>query len=568
MEKAISRLFIAGALILLLISSQIYAATITDIFIHPQGGAIKKIPGRVEKVRILGGKTVIEVLTDSPCSAQYSLAANGIILTIPNSTHNLSAYQYMGVNRGGVKTIIAKQIAPTTVQIAFNLEYAPSGFNMNQGNDKIILSFDNKESMAYSVWNAITYNQGANFNASKEWSRTPFFRGGSGRRISLDLQSAELRAVLRLIADYSGYNIISGEDVKGTVTIKVKNVSWKNALVNILKANGYAAKYDHGIIRVGKINDLYQEDITEVKNERDRDELIDLETKVYYVNFANAAELKSTITKLLSKRGQIEIDERTNSVVVTDIPKVLGNVNNIVKQLDSRTPQVMIEAKLVEVDYRASKEFGVNWRAGNAEDYTVDTHMQGNVNLGVGNPTGSIQFGTLINGFNLDATLSFLQETNKARILSEPRIAIVNNREGTVISGKKIPLSLKDESGNTVTKLMDVGVKLTVKPHINSDNKITLDLNPEVSDLSGEATVSGDIIILTSQATTRLIINDGETAVIGGIMRSKKSQLTRAIPILSKIPLLGKLFEYKADTVDRTELLIFVTPHIIKSGDI
>ena len=225
----------------------------------------------------------------------------------------------------------------------------------------------------------------------------------------------------------------------------------------------------------------------------------------------------------------------------------------------------MIEAKLVEIDATASAEFGIDWSAGNLSRTDVLTHGGMSTDLGVGDPTGTVQFGHITNLLDFNATVSFLEEQNRAHILSEPRIAICDNMTGRVLSGKQVPLTLQDSEGNTYVQLYDVGVSLEVTPHINADNNVTLELNPIVSDLSGESTSEDQPIILTQEAQTTLMIDDGATAVIGGIMRSKTTELEKKVPILGHIPLLGDwLFTYTSQVEETSELVIFVTPHIIR----
>ena len=176
-----------------------------------------------------------------------------------------------------------------------------------------------------------------------------------------------------------------------------------------------------------------------------------------------------------------------------------------------------------------------------------------------------VQFGHITNLLDVNATISFLEQQNRAHILSEPRIAICDNMTGMVMSGKQVPLTLNDADGNSYVQLYNVGVSLTVTPHINADNNVTLELNPVVSDLAGEATANDQPIFLTQEAQTTLMIDDGATAVIGGIMRSKTTELEKRIPILGHIPLLGDwLFTYTSHNEETSELVIFVTPHIIR----
>ncbi len=225
----------------------------------------------------------------------------------------------------------------------------------------------------------------------------------------------------------------------------------------------------------------------------------------------------------------------------------------------------MIEAKLVEIDASARNELGIDWSLGNLGRGDVLTHLGGASDLGVGSPSGTVTFGTSTSMFDIDAVLGFLEENNRAHILSEPRIAIIDNMTGKVLSGKQVPLTLRDESGNVYIQMYEVGVSLEVTPHINADNNVTLELNPVVSDLSAEATSNQQPIIITQEANTTLMIDDGATAVIGGIMRTKTSELERRIPILGYIPILGRLlFTYTSTSTDSTELVIFVTPHIIR----
>ena len=178
-------------------------------------------------------------------------------------------------------------------------------------------------------------------------------------------------------------------------------------------------------------------------------------------------------------------------------------------------------------------------------------------------PAGVVTLGTIKPFGSTDATLQALETANKANIISNPRITTVNNREASVVVGKQIPLIVQDFAGNAVTQLTTIGIKLSVTPHINTGNRITMDVHPEVSDLASQATVQGGIIINTTMADTRVMVNDGETAVIGGLIRSNESTLKRGIPVLMDIPLLGNLFRSSSATKQKRELLIFVTPKIL-----
>jgi type IV pilus assembly protein PilQ len=370
--------------------------------------------------------------------------------------------------------------------------------------------------------------------------------------ISMNIEGAEIRSVLRTFSEFSGMNIIAGSDVKGTVTVLLHNVPWRQALDNVLKINDFVAVEEEGIIRIVTLNDI-----------QNAEKMIELQTNVYPVNFARAEQLKGIVDKMLTDRGMCQHDIRTNTLVVTDIPRVLGSVDFLVDTLDLQMDQVMIYAKIAEVDTRVRREIGIDWTAGNLENPLSPTQIQGEVQLTPADYTGRFSFGRIQEGVNLSAVIDALEEDDRANILSQPSVLIADNEQAVILSGKKIPITTLDRSGNLITTFYDVAVKLTVTPHINPNKQIMLELTPEVSDLSSEATVSGGIIILTSSVTTKLLVNNGDTAVIGGVIRSKKSSLDRRVPLLHAIPLLGHLFQYSSTSTDNTEIMIFVTPKII-----
>ena len=378
-------------------------------------------------------------------------------------------------------------------------------------------------------------------------------RGGYGQGlISMNIEGAEIRSVLRTFSEFSGMNIIAGSDVKGNVTVLLHNVPWRQALDNVLKINDFVAVEEEGIIRIATLNDV-----------QNAEKLTELDTRVYRVNYARAEELKTIMDKMLTERGKCQNDPRTNTVVVTDIPRVLHACDFLVDSLDLQMDQVMINAEIVEMDVRIRKEIGIDWTAGNLENPLSPTQIQGDVSLAPANNTGRFTFGRLHQGVNLSAMVESLEEDDKVQILSKPSVLIADNSQAVILSGKRIPITTLDRSGNLVTTFYDVAVKLTVTPHINPNKQIMLELTPEVSDLSSEATVSGGIIILTSSVTTKLLVNNGDTAVIGGVIRSKDDKLERRVPLLHAIPLLGNLFRYTSTSLDKTEIMIFVTPKIV-----
>ena len=384
--------------------------------------------------------------------------------------------------------------------------------------------------------------------------------------IDMDVQNATVESVLRTFAEFSGRNIIRGPEVTGNVTAKLSGVPWLVALDTVMRANGYGwEETPEGIIRVTTMDKLLTERLNEEVSERKREEFMPLETSMVRVSYANAQEMKKPLEVLLSSRGKIETDERTNALIVTDIGTRLQRVRDMAAILDYKTPQVEINAKLVDVDRRSIRDLGIKWNTAglNQGDAAVDY----SVDAGLPEAVGVVDFSLTGSDADLFATLDALERQDKAEIISNPRITTADNKEAKIIVGKKIPLVVADEAGNAITQLTTIGIKMTVVPHINQDDRITLDLAPEVSDLSAQATVQGGIVIVTSEANTRVIVKNGQTAVIGGLIRTNESTVDQGVPILMDIPVVGNLFKSSNKVKEERELLIFVTPKIIRAEE-
>jgi type IV pilus assembly protein PilQ len=385
-----------------------------------------------------------------------------------------------------------------------------------------------------------------------------------GRRMSLDVQGADIQTVLRSLAEFSGKNIVASKEVKGEVTLRLRNVAWRHALDIVMKSQGLGMIETGQTILVSNLDTIRKEELERNTARANAEELLPLETRILPVNYANGKEMAKSVEKTLSKRGHIEVDDRSNSLIVTDIADKLDQVDAMVRNLDTRTPQVEIVARLVDVDQSATRSLGIDWSVHNLD--IGDAGVGENVDIkaaDVASPAGSVHLGTIKSFGSIDATLQALETQNKANIISNPRITTVNNREASVVVGQQIPLIVQDFAGNAVTQLTTIGIKLNVTPHINTGNRITMDVHPEVSDLASQATVQGGIIINTTMADTRVMVNDGETAVIGGLIRSNESSTKRGVPVLMDLPLLGNLFRSNSNTKQKRELLIFVTPKIL-----
>jgi type IV pilus assembly protein PilQ len=388
-----------------------------------------------------------------------------------------------------------------------------------------------------------------------------------GRRMSLDVQGADIQTVLRSLSEFSGKNIVASKEVKGQVTLRLRNVPWRHALDIVLKSQGLGMVESGQTIVVSNLDTLRKEEMDRRTAERSQEELLPLETRILPVNYANSKEMARSVEKTLTKRGHIEVDDRSNSLIVTDIADRLDQVDAMVRNLDTRTPQVEIVARLVDVDVSSTRDLGIEWGVHNLDLFDAGVSENVDINAAdVTNPAALARLGTIKSFASIDARLQALESQNKANIISNPRITTVNNREASVVVGKQIPLIVQDFAGNAVTQLTTIGIKLNVTPHINTGNRITMDVHPEVSDLASQATVQGGIIINTTMADTRVMVNDGETAVIGGLIRSNESTTRRGVPVLMDVPLLGNLFRSTSTTKQKRELLIFVTPKILGEG--
>jgi len=368
----------------------------------------------------------------------------------------------------------------------------------------------------------------------------------------MELENADVITVLRAMAEYSGKNLIVGNDVKGSVSMRLHNVPWARAFEEIVKAAGLVVEESGGIIRV-----MSPKQATE--NMRMREQGQELVTVVYPIEFAVANEITGSLNKILSSRGSIQVDKRTNSLVINEVSFKQTEIAELIRLLDTATQQVEIMARIVDVDMDVTKDLGINWNVSNIASYDANAELQ-NASVPQLLPAGtrpSMTVGTIRSFAQISATLSVLEAKRKANTISNPRITTVNNKEAKIVGGKKIPISLRDESGNTVTQMYTIGMVLTTTPHINSSENVTLDVKTEISDLDPTATILGGVVILTNEASTQIVLNDGETAVIGGLLQTKAGKSQSGIPILMDIPFIGALFRSTTTSTAKREILIF-----------
>ncbi|MDP3298191.1 MAG: type IV pilus secretin PilQ [Thermodesulfovibrionia bacterium] len=423
----------------------------------------------------------------------------------------------------------------------------------------------------------------------------------TGEKISIDFQDADLIHIFRLIADVSGYNIVVSPQVKGKFSMKLINVPWDQALDIILRNYGLSRAVEGKIIRIAPTSDIAQEEENIAKAKEAALKSGDLETRIYKLNYAEVKKIEKVIkdAKIMSLRGYFSIDERTSTVVLRDVPNIHSEFEQLIKSLDLPTPQVNVEAKIVEVSTNFTKDLGVQWGAlwrpsdmggrvtiagvpstgtgsitnlagsnpsGNTTGYPSNNPLMVNLPAAVGSGSGGalgLGYISAANNFILDLQLSAMESTGKGKIISNPRITTLDNHEAKIQQGKKIPYSTTSSEG-TKTEWTDATLELTVIPHITPDGTVVMNVEIKKNEADFSRTSGGVPTIDTKEAKTQVLIKNGDTLVIGGIFKTTISKAHAGIPGFSKIPILGWLFKKELDKEETTELLIFITPRIVK----
>jgi type IV pilus secretin PilQ/predicted competence protein len=415
----------------------------------------------------------------------------------------------------------------------------------------------------------------------------------SGRRISLDLQDADLINVLRLFADVANLNIIIAPDVKGRVTVRMVNVPWDQAMDIILKMNGLGFVLEDNILRVASVAVLTKQAEEESRAKEAKKKAEDLVTRMVAINYSTAANISPTLKKSLSARGEIVVDDRTNTLIITDIARNVNDILALIKLLDKAIPQVMIEARIVEATTSFARDIGVQWGGtykssaafGNGTGWnfpntitatggpTQDVTQFGagnylvNLPAAVGQGSGGsigFHFGSLSQALNLDLALSAMESTGEGKVISTPRISALDNKEAKIQQGQSIPYTTTSSAG-TAVQFIQANLELTVTPHVTPDNKIFMKIKatknaPDTSLLGA----GGQPSIRNNEATTEILLSNGETAVIGGILIIDRGYTIQKVPFFGDLPIIGWLFREKTSKDNKSELLIFITPRVVR----
>ena len=431
-----------------------------------------------------------------------------------------------------------------------------------------------------------------------------------GERLTLNFQDIETRAVLQLLADTSDLNIVVSDSVQGNVTLRLQNVPWDQALDILLTTKGLDLRRNGNVILVAPAEEIAARERAELEAIQELQTLEPLRSEFIQVNYAKAADLATLIgggasNPLISDRGSIATDERTNTLLVQDTSERVENIRRLVSTLDIPVPQVLIESRIVIVNDDYTRNLGVRFGATVVRDNSgdgllsftgtsagSDTIVQSgianinntgtpfpittpsidqryNVNLPIASPAGQFALAILDSDFLVDLELTALQAEGDGQIISTPRIITANQKEGRIEQGVEVPYQESSSSGATTTQFKEAVLSLTVTPQVTPDNSIIMELfvtKDSVGELVASATGGFVPSIDTRSVVTTVLVKDGQTVVLGGIFETEERETINKVPVLGDIPVIGSLFRSTVTINNQAELLIFVTPRILRDG--
>ncbi|MGI6385884.1 MAG: type IV pilus secretin PilQ [Desulfomonilia bacterium] len=425
----------------------------------------------------------------------------------------------------------------------------------------------------------------------------------TGERISLDFQNADIHNVLRIIADVSGLNIVTSDEVKGNITIRLKNIPWDQALDVVLESKDLGKMAVGNVVRIDAADKIKKSQERKLESLKTEEQLEPLVTSVIPVNFAKASDIAGTIkgreVGLVSDRGSITAEDRTNVLIVKDIKKNVNDIHTMIKRLDKATPQVLIAARIVQADNDFTKGLGVQWggswrnqsdrshfglsgvNTGSARSLFSPTVASGGrpgwttatvpqPSLAVNFPTNQAAgFGITVgrlagSAFDLDLRLDIGETIGSAEVIARPKIVTMDNKKAVIRQGEKYPYVVRDDDGQLSTELKDIELVLEVTPRIAFDGSVNMEISVKRNAIGSIVNSLGDPSIASREAQTEVLVRNGETSVIGGIIEEEERMNIQRIPFLGKLPVIGLLFSGKTQDRAKKELLIFITPQILE----
>jgi type IV pilus assembly protein PilQ len=469
----------------------------------------------------------------------------------------------------------------------------------NNSSSEILISSTGRTSNPQS---SFAYGGGANdpsallgFNSSFSFesssaSSVPY----SGQRISLDFVNADIHSIFRLVSHVSRLNIVASDDVKGEITVRMVDVPWDQALAAILQAKGLGSQRFGNIVRVAPIETIKSEQQAALETKRAIDDLEELQVLVLPLNYVQANDIVEQMLTMVSTRGTVQVDTTSNQLIVKETEKKLAQIRELVRHLDRQTPQVLVEARIVEANSNFTRTLGIQWgtsldasantgyapnaffpssvgvsggqapAVATAETFFGEREVPMMVDLGADSSESSVAFhlGSIPGLVDLDARLSAMETDGWGQVVSTPKATMLDNQTGHVAQGAKIPY-LSTSAGGSNVQYINAALELDVTPHITTDNKVFLKVKIQNNRADFSQLVQGQPTIQIKEIETELLVADGDTTVLGGVYSTSESQSQHRTPGLSKIPILGYLFKNSAQELTRNELLVFITPHIV-----
>jgi len=448
------------------------------------------------------------------------------------------------------------------------------------GSSIVIEPTGNYEYMVYQVGNQLTVSIKAQTKENRQRAdTTPLYKG---EKLSLNFQDIEVRSVLQLIADFTELNLVASDAVQGSITLRLQNVPWDQALDLVLRTKGLDKRLVGNVLMVDLAEAIAERERQELESRKQMNELAPLYRELIQVNYAKAdkiAELfkaaANTSGGARDERGSVTVDERTNSIIAHQTQAKLDELRRIVAQLDIPVKQVMIEARIVEANEDFAKSLGVKW-SGSGLTSTNTRHVNPTigggsstggafVDLGAASATSSIAFGYLKNNLTLNLELSAMQKSGHGEIISQPKVMTANQQTAKVMKGEEIPYQehAGGNAGGTSTSFKEALLSLEVTPQITPDNRVGMEVKITKDRADRAGAVNGVPAILKQEVNANVLVADGETIVIGGVFEGEKIKSVEKVPFLGDLPFVGRLF--KRDTVNDTkrELLVFITPRIL-----
>ena len=422
-----------------------------------------------------------------------------------------------------------------------------------------------------------------------------------GDRISLNFQSIEVRAVLQLIADFTELNLVASDSVTGSITLRLQNVPWDQALDLVLKTRGLDSRQIGNVLMVAPAQEIAERERQEIEANKQLAELAPLQSEFIRIRYAKAIDVVGLFEagseeggSLISERGSVVVDERTNSIVVTDTAAKLAEIRDLIEKVDIPIRQVMIEARIVIASSNIDEQLGIRWGGGYlnvsgdkftsiAGDTASATSLNGQliggdqvdmpsapfVDLGVAEATSGFAVGFTSTDLFLTAELSALEASGEGEVVSQPKVITGDKQKASIKSGTEIPYQEGAASGATTTAFKEAVLKLDVTPNITPDDRILLDLVVN-QDSVGDLVPSGNGGLIptidTTELMTQVLVGNGETVVLGGVFKNEELVKVEKVPLLGDIPYLGNLFKSTANSQQKTETLIFITPRILSEA--